>query len=295
MTVLGQSPRTSTRSAVVRRTLASVLSVALIALAMPILAACGGDGEPEGPPPPAVAVAAGPASFTIGGSFRPGVHRITFNNAGERPRNAQLVRLGEGFTPRQLLDVIEAGTRWPEWATYVGDPGLTEPGRSMSYEAVLDPAQYLMLSLLPDNGGALRIQPNLVQAFLVSGEPTEAAATRPTLTVTAGRSALEAPSRHAPGDVRLRLVNEDDTPHDVSVFALDEGATPADLVAYLDGRTSEAPGVFAGGVQAVEPGESGLAVLFLTAGEYALVSLFPEPDGVTPGFQVGLVRGLTIE
>ena len=90
-------------------------------------------------------------------------------------------------------------------------------------------------------------------------------------------------------------MNEDDTPHDVSVFALNPGATTDDLVAYLDGRTREAPGVFAGGVQAVEPGESGLAVLFLTAGEYALVSLFPEPDGITPGFQVGLVSKLTVE
>jgi len=295
MTVLGQSSRASTRRAIARRALVRAITVGLIALATPVLAACAGNEEPDGPPPPSVAVAAGPASFTIGGTFQPGVNRITFNNAGERPRNAQLVRLGEGSTPRQLLDVIEAGTRWPEWATYVGGPGLTEPGRSMSYEVVLEPAQYVMLSLLPDNGGALRIQPNVVQAFLVEGEPTGAAATRPTLTVKAGRSALDAPSTHAPGDVRLRLVNEDDTPHDVSVFALDEGATPEDLVAYLDGRTVEAPGVFAGGVQAVEPGESGLAVLFLTAGEYALVSLFPEPDGVTPGFQVGMIRGLTIE
>jgi hypothetical protein len=285
MTVLGLLPRALTGTI-----------VALITLAMPVLAACGGDDDqPEGPPPPSVAVAAGPASFTIGGSFRPGVNRITFNNAAERPRNAQLIRLGEGFAPRQLLDEIEAGARWPEWATYVGGPGLTEPGRSMSYEVVLEPAQYVMLSLLPDNGGALRIQPDVVQAFLVEGEPSGAAATRPTLTVTAGRSALEAPATHSPGDVRLRLVNEDDTPHDVSVFALTEGATPQDLVAYLDGRTSDAPGVFAGGVQAVEPGESGLAVLFLTAGEYALVSLFPEPDGVTPGFQVGMIRGLTVE
>lgn len=275
-----------------RRSVILALAACLIAS---VLAACGGDDEPEGPPPPSVAVAAGPASFTIGGTFRPGVNRITFNNAGERPRNAQLVRLGEGFTPRQLLDTISSGGRWPEWATYVGGPGLTEPGRSMSYEVDLEPAQYMMLSLLPDNGGALRIQPDLVQAFLVAGEPTKAATTRPTMTVTAGRSTLEAPVTHAPGDVRLQLVNEDDTPHDVSVFALAEGATPEDLVAHLDGRRSEAPGVFAGGVQAVEPGESGLAVLFLTAGEYALVSLFPEPDGVTPGFQVGLIRGLTVE
>lgn len=90
-------------------------------------------------------------------------------------------------------------------------------------------------------------------------------------------------------------MNEDDTPHDVSVFSLNDGATQDDLVAYLDGRLREAPGIFAGGVQAIEPGESGLAVLFLTPGRYALISLFPEPDGITPGFQTGLVRTLTIE
>ena len=271
---------------------AIALTVACVAI---LLAACGKDEAPSGPPPPSVQIAAGPGSFTIGGAFRPGVHRITFNNAGERPRNAQLVRLAEGYAPKQLFDSIAANERWPQWATYVGGPGLTEPGRSMSYEVVLEPAQYVVLSLLPDSGGALRVQPEVVQAFLVAGEPTEASPTPPNLTVTATRGALDAPGSHAQGEVRLRLVNEDDTPHDVSVFALNDGATQEDLVAYLDGRTREAPGVFAGGVQAIEPGESGLAVLLLTPGKYALISLFPEPDGITPGFQTGLVRTLTIE
>ena len=287
MVGLGSSLRRPVRAAIF------ALSIAVVA---GVLVACGGaDEEPDGPPPPSVTVAAGPGSFTIGGSFRPGVNRITFNNAGERPRNAQLVRLDQGHTPQQLFDAIAANTRWPEWATYIGGPGLTEPGRSMSYEVDLEVAQYVMLSMPPGNGGALRVEPAIVQAFQVAGEQTGAAATRPTITVTARRAELDAPSKHTTGDFRLRLVNEDDTPHDVSVFALNPGATTDDLVAYLDGRTREAPGVFAGGVQAVEPGESGLAVLFLTAGEYALVSLFPEPDGITPGFQVGLVSKLTVE
>jgi len=290
-------PRTGTPRQTRRRQRApgAIILALLLGLVAAVLAACGEDEAPSGPPPPAVQVAAGPGSFTIGGTFRPGVNRITFNNASARASNAQLVRLDEGYSPQQLFDAISNNQRWPEWATYVGGPGLTEPGRSMSYEVELEVAQYVMLSLLPDSGGALRPQPGVVQAFLVSGEPTEAGATRPTLTVTAERGALDAPNNHAPGEVRLRLINEDDTPHDVSVFALADGATVEDLVAHLDGRTRDAPGIFAGGIQAVEPGESGLAVLFLTAGQYALVSLFPEPDGVTPGFQTGLVRALTIE
>jgi len=290
-----ETPRQAQRPRRASRALRALILALSLGLVVGILVACGEDEAPSGPPPPAVQVAAGPGSFTIGGTFRPGVNRITFNNANTRPSNAQLVRLDEGYTPRQLFENIEGNQRWPQWATYVGGPGLTEPGRSMSYEVNLEAAQYVMLSLLPDSGGTLRAQRGVVQAFLVSGEPTGATATRPTITVTARRASLDAPNKHAPGEVRLRLVNEDDTPHDVSVFALAAGATTEDLVAYLNGRTREAPGVFAGGVQAVEPGESGLAVLFLTAGKYALVSLFPEPDGVTPGFQTGLVRLLTIE
>src|SRR5690606_2621629 len=74
------------------------LILALAVAFVPALIACGGgnEDEPAGPPPPSVQVA-GPGSFTIGGAFRPGVNRITFNNAGERPRNAQLVRLDEGY------------------------------------------------------------------------------------------------------------------------------------------------------------------------------------------------------
>ncbi len=288
-----ETPRHAQRP---RRPLRALILALPLALVAGILSACGGESEAgSGPPPPAVQVAAGPGSFTIGGTFRPGVNRITFNNAGTRPSNAQLVRLDEGYSPQQLFENINANQRWPQWATYIGGPGLTEPGRSISYEVELEVAQYVMLSLLPDSGGALRPQPGVVQAFLVSGEPTGAATSSPTLTVTASRASLNAPGSHRAGEVRLRLVNEDDTPHDVSLFALAEGATPEDLVAYLDGRTREAPGIFVGGVQAVEPGESGLAVLFLTAGNYALVSLFPEPDGITPGFQTGLVRALTIE
>lgn len=276
-----------------RPRLVPILALSLVLVAI-VLAACE-DETPEGPPPPAVTVAAGPSSFTIGGTLRPGVNRITFNNAAGEPRNAQLVRLDEGHGPSELLDVLEANQRWPAWASYVGGPGLTEPGRSMAYEAEFEPAQYVMLGMPPGNGGALRVQPGAVQAFRVEGEPTGASLARQTLSVTATRTALEAPARHDAGEVRLRLVNEDEVPHDLSVFALDAEATIEDLVAHLGGRVGSAPGVFTGGLQAIDPGEGGVAVLFLTAGEYALVSLFPEPDGVTPGFQVGLVRGLTVE
>lgn len=248
-----------------------------------------------GAPPPSVQVAAGPGSFTIGGTLRPGVNRITFQNAAQEPRNAQLVRLAPGFTPRQLLDAIAAGGRWPEWARHAGGPGLTAPGRSMSAEVELERAQYVLLAMPPGHGGALRVQPGVVAAFEATGEPTGAAPTSPTITVRARRSELQAPARHRVGDVRLLLVNEDDTPHDVSVFAFREGGTVEDLIAWLSTGRGEAPGVFAGGVQAVEPGERALAVLFLTAGRYALVSMFPEPDGVTPAFHRGLVRELTVE
>ena len=269
--------------------------VALLVMATtPLAIAC---TDEEAPPvrPPSVPIAAGAGSLTIGGTFAPGVNRITFNNAGERPRNAQLVHLDNGRTPAELLALLDQGARWPDWARYVGGPGLTEPGRSMAAEVDLQPATYVLFSLLPANGGALQPEPGAVQAFAVTGDPTGADASRPTLTVTAVRGALEAPRTTPQGEVLLRLENEDDTPHDVSVFALDDGATTDDLVAYLDGRRSDPPGVFAGGVMAVEPGETGLAILFLAPGSYALVSLFPEPDGVTPGFQVGMIRPLTVE
>jgi hypothetical protein len=285
--------RTASRQSHASRRMHVFVSV-LAVLAFVVAAACDAT-EPEPPRPPSVQVAAGADSITVGGTFTPGVNRIAFNNIGQRPRALQLIRLAPDRSPSDLLAAIDAGQRWPVWARHIGGPGLTGPGRSMLAEVVLEPGQYVLLSMIPGTGGALRFEPGVIQAFGVSGDPNEFTPTRPTLTVTAMRRALEAPARVAQGEVRIRLLNQDDTPHDLAVVALAEGMTADGVAAYLDGRSGTVPGTFVGGVQAIEPGESGTALLFLTPGEYALVSLFPEPDGVTPGFQVGLIRELRVE
>jgi hypothetical protein len=111
------------------------------------------------------------------------------------------------------------------------------------------------------------------------------------VTVTARDFAFEAPETVPAGLVTFRLVNQGPDLHHVALVRLEGGKTLADLAQHQGPPPAWA--VDMGGPNAVVPGASSEATVFLRPGSYALLCFVPTADG-TPHLMMGMAKALTV-
>lgn len=104
------------------------------------------------------------------------------------------------------------------------------------------------------------------------------------------------PSSIPAGMTRITLANEGQDLHHQQLIKLPDGVTKADLIAaFAAGPGSPPPpGVeAAGGVSVLAPGGNGTATMNLDQGNYVMICLVPDAEGV-PHFALGMVSSLTV-
>ena len=109
------------------------------------MAACGDDSSDGGGGPAQQSPAAaqpttlaiktsdvGPDRFATEApaSIRGGLVKIVFENAGKMPHEAQLIRVDEGHTVQEAVEILDSeSTETPEWIRGGGGVGVTPPGQ----------------------------------------------------------------------------------------------------------------------------------------------------------------------
>lgn len=142
--------------------------------------------------------------------------------------------------------------------------------------------------------------------FLVAGLMLPVACAKPApqtagpnvVTITATDYAFGAPDSIPAGLTTLRLVNQGKELHHASLIRLKEGKTIADfqagLQAAMQSHTPPPPWIsFAGGPNAVTPGDTGLTTETLEPGSYVFVCWIPTADG-TPHIMKGMMHGMVV-
>jgi hypothetical protein len=126
-------------------------------------------------------------------------------------------------------------------------------------------------------------------------ERTEWAARLDSVTFTAEASGFGGPDTLSAGWTKIVLTNNSQGVHHVQLVKLDGGKTPDDLKAALEADPENFPAwaVPYGGPNAPDPGGDTSAIVKLEAGNYALISVIPNAEGV-PGFLNGMLKALTV-
>ena len=114
-------------------------------------------------------------------------------------------------------------------------------------------------------------------------------------TFTADDTGFSGPDEITGGWVRITLTGEGQEPHHIQLVKLESGKTLDELKAALTADPESYPDWAEpfGGPNAPDPGGSTSAVVNLPAGQYALIDLIPDAEGV-PHFQNGLMKALTV-
>lgn len=103
------------------------------------------------------------------------------------------------------------------------------------------------------------------------------------------------PDRIPAGVTTIHVVNKGQDPHQIQLLKLLQGKTAADFRAAITGDSVRLPNwiKFVGGPNAILPGDESVATMNLAEGEYLLICLIPDKNGV-PHMALGMQKPLSV-
>jgi len=222
--------------------------------------------------------------FQTMGSIPGGLTTIQLQNLGKEPHQAQLGRLKDGVTYDQFLaavksDLANNGNTSDEMGTPIGGPNAVVAGSTGEVIQDLKAGQHVLICFIPNAMGMSHAALGMILPLTVTA-PTGVAVAPPTVngTITLKDDNFDLATLPA-GRSLYRVVNGGTQPADFQLLGIASGKTLADVTQYVTGlgmsggaamMMAGPPPVTGGaGIATLAPGESGIVVFNLVAGEYA--------------------------
>jgi hypothetical protein len=244
---------------------------------------------------PTLTIVAKEYGYDLPAEVLSGPTRLTLTNSGRELHHAQLVKLEEGKTLKDLA-ALPAGGPPPSWMVPVGGPGAAEPGQSTSVVQPLAPGEYAVFCFIPSpSDHKAHMMKGMVAGFRVV--PAKKFADMPKADVTVRMVDFGyAPSAPLTAGKRvIKVVNDGPQLHELVLFRLAPGKTLADFAKWNpETATEPPPGNFIGGTVAMAPGGESLVETTLEAGAYVLVCYIPDAKDGKPHFAHGMMMPLTV-
>lgn len=249
-----------------RKALISVVSSALL------LAGCGEDrsneARPRGEATPAaenlVEVGLTEYAFEMPDEVTGGTVTFQASNQGSQPHEMGFVAVDGTRTIDDVTKAFEAGEP-PEWMEDLAGIPVLSTGVTASMTRELEEGQYVFLCFLPTPEGQPHAAEGMLKLFSVTGT-SDAPAPEPDLTITANDEGFEVPEIAA-GTHTIELVNGGTEPHEFAFISFEPGKSEKDLNKWFgSGYETDAPALFPGGMQSIEPGTSVAVTMTFEAG-----------------------------
>ena len=234
-------------------------------------------------------------AFEAPDSAPAGLTTIRLENRGHELHHLQLLRLADGHEFAELEDSIAAGGRLPDWAERVGGPNV--PGAGPSEVTLhLWAGTYAMVCLIPSpTDGKSHFRKGMVHRLVVVGpasaEPPDLQAD---VRLALDDYAFRVDSVLPAGRHLIEVSNVGRQHHEVVLFRLAPGKTPADLLAWASKLVGPMPGAPSGGTTEIAPGGVNVMSVNLVPGEYALVCFAHNPGETHSHASRGMVARVRV-
>lgn len=229
-----------------------------------------------------------------------GLTSVILHNKGQTAHHLQLARLPEGTTAEAIFGLFQENPPAALQAlTFVGGPGLLDPG--LQQEVVIDllPGAYLALSFVLDETGVPYMAKGMAKPFTVVAAATASAVATQSPQADGVAKLLDfafvLPTAIAAGEQVWQVVNEGHEPHEIMVMQLADGKSVSDALAFLHAPANEPPYTSIGGFQAINPGQTGWLKLNLEPGNYVAICYIPGSATGELHFEMGMVQAFTVE
>jgi hypothetical protein len=223
--------------------------------------------------------------------------KIALKNEGPTSHHAQFVRLNDGVTMEQFLATLQENTAAVlSLVTLVGGPGVVDAGGMQETTVYLEPGNYLVFCILPDEAGVPHLAHGMiapVQVTAPTGAPTPEPVADAEVQLVDFSFAL--PQAIQAGAQTWKVTVTGQQPHEMELVKLAQGKTVADLMAWMHEQAGAPPYASVGGMQAIEPGASGYLHLNLTPGEYVAICHVPDAASGKAHLELGMILPFSVE
>ncbi len=285
-----------------KRGLLAVAAVVAVSAFSVLLAACGEDEEPS-----TLTITATEFAFKMAGEdLKPGPIRIVMPNEGQYEHHAQFFRLEGGHTLDELMQAAaalgEESVALPDWAVWMGGPGLLSAGQTAETIADFPAGHYAFICFLEEPDGVPHAAKGMLGEFTLSGEKNTAELPAADFTITGeddgtGKSySFGLPASVKAGEAVMEFKNAGSEPHEMQVARVPGNLTLEQVLGVFFEQTAPPEGfeyVALGGPQAIEPGDSTRARINFEAGRYILICFIPSPEGA-PHAALGMAAQLDV-
>ncbi len=236
-------------------------------------------------------------AFTGPDQVEAGLVKITLENDGKEPHQANLARLQDGKT---LDDLAAAMKQSPEAALplleFVGGPNTIDPHGRQEVIAKLREGTYVMICFVASPDGTPHVAKGMIKPLKVvaSSKPTASTDPKTDGVATLKDFTIAVPSSVKAGRQTWKVVNDGAEPHELTLIRLAPGKMMQDVTAYLAKPSGPPPFEDAGGIGALSPGVSGWAVLDLQPGSYVALCFVPDPKTGKAHVDLGMVTPFTV-
>ncbi|MCL4858082.1 MAG: hypothetical protein KJZ93_01695 [Caldilineaceae bacterium] len=274
--------------------------LSLVVLAAILIAGCAVAASPAASPaaPAEMVITATEYAYTAPDQVEAGLVTVTLENEGELAHHAQLVRLPAGMPPDELMALFQTDTPAALQAmTFVGGPGLLDPGLRQSVQLDLAPGGYLVLSFVFDPEGVPYLAKGMVKPFeVIAAQPAKASQpVEDNGEVRLLDFSFILPDEINAGKQVWQVINEGQELHEIMVVKLADGVSVTDAIHFLHKPDGSAPYANIGGFQAIGGDQTGWLELDLAPGEYVALCYVPGAETGDPHFAMGMVRPFSVK
>jgi hypothetical protein len=242
-------------------------------------------------------------SFDLSDPVRGGLVKLTSQNKGKEPHQAQLVRWNDGVTQQQIEGALRAPDFGPMFnlVTFMGGPNTIPPGARQVVYNNLSPGNYTLLCFLEADDGMPHFAKGQMKNFTVApGDSGDASSPK-----VDGGSVVMADFNFL-GDVTslpakkttIEVKNGGPQPHELTVIKLNNGITVDQIKAILNSDTppgGPVPIDDAGGVGAMQANQTAYVEMDLKSGSYAFVCFVPDPATGKPHAALGMIKAIEVK
>jgi uncharacterized cupredoxin-like copper-binding protein len=195
---------------------------------------------------------------------------VTQTNEGDEAHQVTFIRLEDGQTPDQLLDLITTeGDDALDPVNWAGGPNSIPPGETNTALVSLEGGEYVAYCFIPDHA-----QQGMIEPFTVSGDSVAPAVAEATETVGLEEFSFDLPDDFT-GQGTIAVTNNGVQGHEMTIVQ-GEDQLPA------------------GGVTVIAPGQTAYVDLALPPDDYTLLCFVLDPASGQLHGQLGMTEPFTI-
>jgi hypothetical protein len=242
-----------------------------------------------------VTIGTGDYFFQAPDTIVSGVTTIRLENGGKELHHVQLVRLDEGHTLMELMDLVTSGAPAPAWAHMVGGPNTPGPGGVSTASLDLEPGNYGLICWVHGADGVQHFMKGMFKGLVVVPAPiavgrlpqADAEMVLDDYSYTFSKP-LQAGRR------TIRVRNVAAQAHEVVLVQLAPGKSAHDVLAWIAKQDGPPPGRPVGGTTFLAHDAENLITLDLEPGRYGLLCFVADAKDGRPHFMHGMVSEIEV-